>query len=294
MNQKSKFATVLGGSGFIGSHVADELSDAGYQVRIVDRVESKWRRHDQDFQLVDIADPEALLAALDGSDIVYHFAGLSSLDDGQEKALESARQNIIGTLNVLEACRSLPGVRLMFASTLYVYSREGGFYRCSKQAAEQYIEEFSRKYDLSYTIIRYGSLYGPRSDEKNGLHSIVQQALEGDEIVYHGGEDAIREYIHVCDAARASVEAIDPKFIGESLVLTGQEMMKVKDVLEILSEILGRPKKSVKFLGDYAGHYLRTPYAHKSRIGKKYVLPLHVDIGQGLLELVEQITGDRI
>ena len=68
--------------------------------------------------------------------------------------------------------------RYIYASTVYVYSRDGGFYRCSKQAAEHYVEEYQRSYGLDYTILRYGSLYGPRSDHRNGLYRIVKNALE--------------------------------------------------------------------------------------------------------------------
>ena len=66
----------------------------------------------------------------------------------------------------------------------------------------------------------------------------------------------------------------------------------IKDVLEILSEILGSPRTLVKFLGEDQAHYVRTPFAHKNGTSKKLVLPLHVDIGQGLIELVDQIKDD--
>ena len=62
----------------------------------------------------------------------------------------------------------------MFASTIYVYSLDGNFYRCSKQAAESFIEEYNRLFNLDYTILRYGSIYGPRSDNRNGLYKIIK------------------------------------------------------------------------------------------------------------------------
>ena len=292
MNEISLNTVVLGGSGFIGSHVADQLSEAGHRVTIFDLQDSKWRRVDQEFIQGDIQDRNLLKTTIQGSDVVYHFAGLSSLNHGRDKAFDSACQNIIGTINVLDACREISHLRLMYASTVYVNGRSGGFYRCSKQAAENYIEEYSQKYGLDFTILRYGSLYGPRSNEENGLYQIVRRAIECHEIIYPGPEETIREYIHVQDAASASIEALDPKFLRSALTITGQEMMKVKDVLEILSEILGSPRTLVKFLGDDQAHYVRTPFVYKNRTSKKLVLPLHVDIGQGLIELVEQIKDD--
>ena len=172
-------------------------------------------------------------------------------------------------------------------------SREGGFYRCSKQAAEQYVEEYQRAYGLDYTILRYGSLYGPRSDNSNGLFRIVQDAIQKGVIRYAGSPEATREYIHVEDAARASVTALGSEFRNASVVLTGQEVMRVSDLLKMLAEILGLPD-AVEFVGaDYEGHYVRTPYAYQPKLGRKYMPPLHVDLGQGLLQLIDEIQATK-
>jgi len=100
----------------------------------------------------------------------------------------------------------------------------------------------------------------------------------------------MREYIHVDDAARASVDALGDEFKNESVVLTGQEPMRVIDMLKMLAEILGYPTESVEFIeGKYAGHYVRTPYAYQPKIGRKYIPPMHVDLGQGLLQIVNEL-----
>jgi hypothetical protein len=85
---------------------------------------------------------------------------------------------------------------------IYVYSRDGGFYQCSKQSAEHYVEEYQRRYGLDYTILRYGSLYGPRSDHRNGLWRIVKSALDAGGVSYQGSSEEIRDYIHVEDAGQ--------------------------------------------------------------------------------------------
>ena len=181
----------------------------------------------------------------------------------------------------------------MYASTVYVYSREGGFYRCSKQAAEQYVEEYQRAYGLDYTILRYGSLYGPRSDNRNGLFRIVQDALQIGVIRYVGSPEAMREYIHLEDAARATVVALSSEFCNASVVLTGQKVMRVSDLLKMLAEILGLPNALEFVEVDYEGHYVRTPYAYQPKFGRKYVPPMHVDLGQGLLQLIDEIQPNK-
>jgi len=286
-----KKAVVVGGSGFIGSHVADHLSDAGYQVTIYDKIQSQWLRNDQEIVIGDIQDSEKLNQTIVGAEVVYNFAALADLNQALEQPLKTVNINILGNLNVMEACHAHGVKRFIYASTVYVHSREGGFYRCSKQASETYVEEYQKIYGLDYTILRYGSLYGPRADATNGLYRLVKSALKSGIVGYEGDVEAMREYIHVEDAARASVDALGDKFINESVVLTGQEPMRVIDMLKILAEILGYSPDSVKFIENkYAGHYVRTPYAYQPKLGRKYIPPMHVDLGQGLLQVINEIN----
>ena len=290
---ENRIVTVIGGSGFIGSHVADQLTQEGYKVQIFDRTDSPWKKESQKMIIGDLADKDFLNESISGSEVVYNFAALADLDLARNKPIETAEINILGNINVLEACR-LNGVkRFIFASTVYVYSREGSFYRCSKQAAENYIEEYQQIYNLDYTILRYGSLYGPRADKSNGLFRIVNNALESGVVRYEGSPEALREYIHVEDAAKTSVIALGDEFENQSVVLTGQEPMRVVDLLKMLAEILGF-SGSVEFIeGDYPGHYIHTPYAYLPKLGRKYVAPFHVDLGQGLIQLIDEVRRNK-
>jgi UDP-glucose 4-epimerase len=287
----TKKAVVFGGSGFIGSHVADHLTSAGYQVVIYDKTKSQWVQEDQDMVVGDVQDVEKLNLAIAGAEVVYNFAALADLNQALNQPIKTVNINILGNINIMEACHAHGVKRFIYASTVYVYSREGGFYRCSKQASEAYIEEYQKIYGLDYTILRYGSLYGPRADETNGLYRVIKSALDHGTVIYEGDVDAMREYIHVEDAARASVGVLNSEFINESVVLTGQEPMRVIDMLKMLAEILGLSVDSVKFIEDkYAGHYIRTPYAYQPKLGRKYIPPMHVDLGQGLLQVINELS----
>jgi UDP-glucose 4-epimerase len=291
MTNDEKSVLVIGGSGFLGSHVADRLTEAGYDVRIFDGKHSPWLRPQQQMIVGDLLDEEAVRRASERVKAVFHFAALADLNDALRRPLDTVRINILGTVNVLEACRVNAVKRLVYASTVYVYSREGGFYRCSKQAAESYVEEYQRTFGLEYTILRYGSLYGPRADMSNGLHRIVRSALLNQKLRYEGHRDAIREYIHVDDAARATVRALDEEFLNASVTLTGHEPIRVHDLIMMVGEILGL-SGAVEFHDKHEeGHYVRTPYAYLPKLGRKYVPPMHVDLGQGLLQLVDEIRG---
>lgn len=286
-----KTACVIGGSGFLGSHVADKLSEAGYRVRIFDQRSSEWLKPDQDMIVGNLLSQDQVSEAIQGANVVYNFAALADLNEGLKKPLETIQINVLGNAYVMEACKRHGVDRFVYASTVYVYSREGGFYRCSKQASEHYVEEYQKVYGLDYTILRYGSLYGPRADASNGMYRTVKKALETGALEYQGSPDSLREYIHVEDAALASVTALSNDFRNQSVVLTGQEPMRVLDMLEMLAEILGL-QNSVKVIsGEQTGHYIRTPYSYQPKLGRKYVPPMHVDLGQGLIQLIDEVRN---
>lgn len=286
-------AVIFGGSGFIGSHVADLLSMDGYSVTIFDEVRSPWLRSDQNFITGDITKKLDVDLVVEGASVVYNFAALADLNAALKRPLDTININILGNAIILESCVKHKVERFVYASTVYVNSRDGGFYRCSKQASENYIDEYHKTYGLNYSIIRYGSLYGPRAGESNGLYRIVKSAIETGKVKYQGHPKSMREYIHVQDAARASVALLEEEFVGKTIVLTGQEPMLVSNVLEMIAEILGYQEDAIEFVTDsYDGHYIKTSYAYEPRLGMKYIPPLHVDLGQGILQLIKEIHGN--
>ena len=285
--------TVFGGSGFLGSHVSDILSKNKFKVKIFDKKRSIWIKKNQDFVLGNILDKKKVDNAVKNSKFVYVYAGIADLDESYEKPFETAEANIIGLINILNACVKYKVKKIIYASTVYVNSNEGGFYRCSKKCAEDFILEYKKIYNLDYTILRYGSLYGPRADKNNGMLNIIKNAIKKKQVTYQGHPDARREYIHVYDAAKASILPAKGKFHNESIVLTGHELLKMFDLLNMVKEILGL-KKNVKFRKQkYTGHYIRTPYNYNPSIGKKYVPSLHVDIGQGILDLIKEVKKNE-
>ena len=285
-------AVVVGGSGFLGSHVADHLTNTGFQVTIYDKIKSQWIRQDQEMVVGDVEDGEKINQTIAGAEVVYNFAALADLNEALKQPIKTVKINILGNLNVIEACRAHGIKRFIYASTVYVHSREGGFYRCSKQTSEAYVEEYQRVYGLNYTILRYGSLYGSRADDSNGINRIVKSAVNDGVIRYAGNINSMREYIHVEDAAKASVDILSDQFENENIVLTGQEPMKVFEMLKMLAEILSIDENNIEFIEDNnEGHYVRTPYSYQPKLGKKYIPPVHVDLGQGLLQVINEISN---
>ncbi|AKH38953.1 MULTISPECIES: NAD-dependent epimerase/dehydratase family protein [Nitrosomonas] len=284
-----EIAVVFGASGFLGSHVADALSEAGYRVRLFDRSPSPYQRPDQEMIVGDLMDIEQVIEAAKGAAAVYNFAAIADIDEAHDKPLATATINVLGNMHVLEAARSVGARRFIFASSVYVYSESGSFYRASKQAAERFTETYHERYGLEYTILRYGSLYGRRSDLRNGIYRMLHEAVQKHTITYHGSGNAMREYIHVEDAARMSVQVLAPEFANRHLILTGQEKLRIRDVMTMISEIMPWSVQLHFEEANAVHHYEITPYAFQPRIGRKLVLNEHVDLGQGLLDCLREI-----
>jgi UDP-glucose 4-epimerase len=285
-------ACVVGGTGFVGSHVADRLSGEGYEVRVFDRTPSPWLRLGQVMLQGDLLDPRALDRAVSDCDGVFHFAGLANLNEALERPVEAAEVNVLGTVKLLEACRRAGVRRFLYASTMYVFSREGGFYRASKQSAELFVEDYGRQFGIDFVILRFGSIYGPGSGPGNGLFRIVRAALADGQLSYPGSAEAVREYIHVADVAQACLDAVSGPFSDGSLVVTGRESTSVAELLLMIAEILGLDPRSVRFDSSVnPGHYVRTPCADVPRLSRRCTPALHVDLGQGMLDLVEYVRS---
>ena len=169
---------VFGGSGFLGSHVADALSQSGFLVTIYDIVPSPWKKPDQEMIIGDLLDEKSVYDALKGAHYAFHFAGIADIGEAKKSPMATIRNNIIGSTTILECSVKTNVERIFFASTVYVYSNHGSFYRVSKQSVELLTEAYQQNFGLDYTILRYGSLYGPRSQEWNGLKRYVTQAVK--------------------------------------------------------------------------------------------------------------------
>ena len=282
-------AIVFGGSGFLGSHVADALSSEGYEVIIYDRKESLYVKDTQRMIVGDILDDQKIQKAVKGCDYVYNFAGVASIEESSLNAKRTLEVNVLGNTNILDACRLHQVKRFIFASTLYVYSAEGSFYRASKQACELIIEAFAQGYGLNYTILRYSSLYGPRADESNWIYRILKQALEEKKITRHGDGKEIREYIHVWDAARLSVKILSPEFKNQCVIITGQQDLQVENLMIMIKEILNNEIELEFVEGQDDSHYTMTPYKFNPKLAKRIFDSSYVDLGQGLLEMINQL-----
>ena len=253
---------VIGGSGFLGSHIADELSNREHDVTIYDQKDSEWANKKQKIVKGDISNSALLEKEISKVEIVFHMAGISDIGESSQKPLETISENIIGSSIIMSLCAKY-SVRFMYGSTVYVYSKHGSFYRASKQSVETLIDVFHEKLGLDFTILRYGSLYGPRSQSWNGVKRVVSEMLKNKKITFNGTGSEKREYIHVNDAAKMSVDLIDDSYKQKAVTVTGLQVLTQAELLEMIAEIMDE-KIEIRYKeeSEIEAHYNQTPYQY--------------------------------
>lgn len=266
---------VFGGAGFLGSHVVDELESRGHLVTIFDL------KHGQDIMKFD-----EVAKAIEGQDIVYNFAGFSDLARSKASPFETLNLNVMGNLNILTASAAASVKRYVYASTVYVFSKKGSYYGISKQAAERCIEEAG----VPFTILRYGTVYGPRSDEKNRIYRMLFEAITTKEFYLDGTGQEEREFIHAKDAARLSVDILDRAYASKHIMLTGNDRYTYKSLVKMIWEITGSAPFYAK-PEEIKDHYETTPHSYQPPQSLKLMANPYIDLGQGLLETIEDISA---
>lgn len=284
---------ITGGSGFLGSHIADALTAAGHDVVIFDRKPSPWLQSRQTMIVGDVLDSAAVRRAMEGCNAAYHLAAVADINEAMNQPRAAVEVNVLGTLNMLEAARAASLKRFVLASSVYVYSNQGSFYRTTKQACEGLVGDYQERFGLEFTVLRFGSLYGPRADASNYIHHLLTQAITQRRIEHYGTGDEVREYIHVLDAAAMSVDILAPEFSNQFIHLTGRERMTSRDMMNMIREVLGGDVVVTFKATDLPGHYLQTPYNYTPKLGRRFVRNSYIDLGCGLLECMQDIDARR-
>ena len=144
---------VLGGSGFLGSHVCDHLFKLGIHTTIYDLKKTKFKNKNQKMIKGNILNLKRLSNTMKKIDTVFNFAGFSDLDSSIKDPLGTAKHNILGTINILLACQKNNVKKFIHASSIYANTEEGSFYASSKKAAEDYIERYCRNNKINFSIL---------------------------------------------------------------------------------------------------------------------------------------------
>jgi len=293
-----KKALVTGGSGFLGHHIVKELCNRRIETVVYDAVESNYINdyHNTGFIQFfkgDVRDITSLDSAMKGCDTVFHTAAIANIDDTTKHPLNTIDVNVMGTVNCLETARNQNIERFIYASSVYVAGNRGSFYRVSKQTGESLCKTYFEEFNLNYSIIRYGSLYGREANHWNFLYTVLKELLTEKEFTYYASPDAVREYIHINDAARESVNiAQNKEFLNKAALITGHQKMSMREFFDMIQEILGKSLKINYVNDDKHSHYKITPYSFEPEMPLRINLSTYIDICEGVLDCAKEVQNE--
>jgi UDP-glucose 4-epimerase len=258
---------VTGGSGFIGSHVANAYIAAGHQVVIVDDLSTGSIANlpkEATFYLMDIGSPQVeKVFQIEKPDVVNHHAAQMSVVVSVRDPLHDAKINSRGLLNVLEASWKTGVKKFIFVSSggaIYGETDEESIpedhpaaplspYAIHKLLGEHYLRFYAMEHGLQWTALRYSNVFGPRQNPHGeaGVVAIFISRLLNGEIptinAYPDEPDGMaRDYVYVEDVARASLLALD-KAAGEPVNIATGRMVRTRELLAAISRIMGKELK---------------------------------------------------
>ncbi len=266
---------VTGGAGFIGANLVRLLLKEGYAVRVLDNFATGQRRYldGLDVELIegDMMDEAVAATAVAGMDGVVHLAAQTSVPDSVDDPFYDCRLNVLGTLNLLEACRRASIARFVFASSNAPLGRQRppaheeqaplpiSPYGASKLAGEGYCLAYHGTWGLGTIVLRFANLYGPFSGHTKGVVALFLQSIAaGRPLQIHGDGQQTRDFIYVVDLCRAIQLALESELCGELFqIATGTET----SILQLTEQIAAVTQQTItrthgeRRLGDIGQNY---------------------------------------
>lgn len=254
---------VLGGGGFLGSHLVDELLRLGFRVRIFEQdISTQYRLFSPNEKIEwfcgDFANREDVARAIDGCDIIYHLISTLLPKPSNEQPIIDVQSNVVSTLNLLELTRAAAVKKIIFISsggTVYGIPQQIPIgedhptmplcsYGITKLTIEKYLYLYRYLYGLDHCILRLANPFGERQRGTGGqgvVATILAKARSDEPVEIWGDGTVVRDYLYVKDAVAAMIRAID--YQGEDRIFNiGSGVgLSLNDVLTHIEDQLGGP-----------------------------------------------------
>lgn len=292
---------VTGGAGFISSHVVDLLIDNNYEVCIIDNLTHgsvKNINKKAKFYEMDIRDAKLKkIFQIEKPDYVIHNAAQISVPASIDDPMNDASINIMGTINVLEACSSVNVKKIIYPASAAIFGEPSYLpideahplemlspYGVTKHTVEHYLKVYKGLYNIDYVALRCANVYGPRQDSsgEGGVIAIFCEKLLKDEIPYiYGDGNQIRDFVYVKDVAKAYLMALNSDISGIYNVSTNVKIT-INELFKIINKLLNKNISCI-YTDERKGD-IRESYMTYDKIEKKIGWKPETSITEGLEE----------
>lgn len=273
---------VTGAEGFIGSHLVDELLAEGAQVRALVHYNpfGRWgwlqdRADDVEILSGDVRDGERVARVVDGIDVVFHLAALIGIPYSYDAPESYLQTNVMGTYNVLTACRRAGVERMVQTSTSEVYGtalrvpidelhplQPQSPYSASKIAGDMTALSFHHAFGLPVSVVRPFNTYGPRQSTRAIIATVLAQLYSGSDEIRIGATSPTRDFNFVTDTARGFLAVADcDRALGNVVNVGSGREISIGDLVDVLVKIVGRDVRVVN-----AEDRLRPPGSEVERL----------------------------
>lgn len=254
---------ILGGAGFIGSHLAQGLLAAGHAVRVFDRPNMLLPpelQADPRIEWVDgdFLNQDDLAQAVPGCEIIFHLVSGTLPKSSNDNPIYDVQSNVIGTLHLLESARRHGVRRVLFASsggTVYGLPRSLPIsethvteplvsYGITKLTIEKYLHMYRELYGVDYAVLRIANPFGERqrvSASQGAVAVFLHRALHGEPIHIWGDGSVTRDYIYIKDTVDAFIKAMDSTADERVFNIGSGQGLSLNDILVAIEKLLGRP-----------------------------------------------------
>ena len=295
---------ITGGAGFIGSHVTKLLLEQNHQVTVIDNL-SRGHRQSLDSQIpfiqADILDQKKLEEILPGHDAVIHMASLIEVGESVKNPQEFAQNNIVGTVNLLEAMRKTNVKKIIFSSSACVYGvpkklpiteedplgEQENPYGITKVTMEEFCTLYYRLYNFDVIILRYFNPYGPgelHQPETHAIPNFIRAALNKNPLPLFWKGEQTRDFIYIDDLVSAHILPLN--LGGLHIFNVGTEVgVKVTEVIRKISEILGY-EVEIENKGERKGD-VPSLVASSEKIKKELGWEAKIDLDEGLKRTID-------
>jgi UDP-glucose 4-epimerase len=262
-----KSCLVLGGNGFLGSHIAEALVKRGYSVKVFDNFKfgmTNLQNIKNDIELIngDFLNEDSINKALKGIDYLFHFISTTVPATAAKDPVFDIETNLIGSVKLLQLAVKNSVQKIIFPSSGGTIYGEPEYlpvkethplnpqdpYGISKLAIEKYLYFFYKTYGMDYLILRYSNPYGERQNiygQQGVIPIFLNKVIMNEPPELYGDGSMERDYVYVGDAVQATIESLESKIKSKVINIGSGEAVSVNKLLEIISKVVGRELKPI-------------------------------------------------